>query len=782
VLECLARHGFGVEALCGTIVDSEVEGDPADLLAEQGVAFEASDGGPASGPGGARAAAPPHLRARFGGVPLTVLRRGTRRFDLPGPDEARGLGALFEETLDRFRPDVLVSYGGDALTLELLARARRRGVAVVFALHNFSYVSPRPFALADAVIVPSRFAADYYRSAVGLDCTVLSNLVDPGRVRAERREPQYVTFVNPSREKGVYAFARIADELGRRRPDIPLLVVESRGTEGTLVSCGLDLRARGNVFLMSQTHDPREFWAVTRLCLMPSLWWENQPLVAVEAMINGIPVIASDRGGIPEALGAAGVTLSLPDRLTPATEELPTAEEVDPWVEAVIRLWDDPVAFDQQRRLALAEAGRWRPEALEPQYARFFAGLRPGTPPIGRGHGARGGWAALVAASNAGDGGCEPGLRLLEAEGVRVIRADAGPGLGPARNTLLADALRAGHRALLLVDEDVAFDVHDALRTLARPEPVVAGGHLGDRPPGMYPVDRVGAGFLRVRAEVLRRMIDALRLVPVRDRAGRSFWPFFQEATAPSESGDPLYLDPEETFSYRLRQLGVTLLADTSLRLVRRPRHGPSGPGHAGVWGEPASSWEQVPGFFDFQEVYAAAVREAPEGATFVEVGTLVGRSTCFLGTRIRESGKAIALHAVDTCRGSPTDSTGQEIAPALGGTYAGALHRNILGCGLEGVVVPILTDSVRASRLFPDEGVDFAFIDGDHSYESVTADLAAWWPKIRPGGVLAGHDYRQGAPWLVDVTRAVHDFFRTGDATHPLVSSCWMVRKPPRG
>ena len=39
---------------------------------------------------------------------------------------------------------------------------------------------------------------------------------------------------------------------------------------------------------------------------MPSLWWENQPLVAIEAMINGIPVIGSDRGGIPESLGEAG--------------------------------------------------------------------------------------------------------------------------------------------------------------------------------------------------------------------------------------------------------------------------------------------------------------------------------------------------------------------------------------------------------------------------------------------------------------------------------------------
>ena len=94
--------------------------------------------------------------------------------------------------------------------------------------HNFSYHSSSAFDSVDAVIVPSRFVADHYRKTLGLECTVLPNLIDLDRVRATTHDPRYVTFVNPSYEKGVYAFARIADELGRRRPDIPLLVVEGR--------------------------------------------------------------------------------------------------------------------------------------------------------------------------------------------------------------------------------------------------------------------------------------------------------------------------------------------------------------------------------------------------------------------------------------------------------------------------------------------------------------------------------------------------------------------------
>ena len=161
---------------------------------------------------------------------------------------------------------------------------------------------------------PPQFARRHYRDRVGLECHALPYTLDWDRVRATRREPRFVTFVNPCLEKGVYAFARIAHELGRRRPDIPLLVVESRGTSQHLGACGLDLAAAGNIQIMPHTTDPRRFWNVTKIALVPSLWWENQPLVVIEAMINGIPVIGSDRGGIPETLGAGGLVLPLPGR------------------------------------------------------------------------------------------------------------------------------------------------------------------------------------------------------------------------------------------------------------------------------------------------------------------------------------------------------------------------------------------------------------------------------------------------------------------------------------
>jgi len=53
-----------------------------------------------------------------------------------------------------------------------------------------------------------------------------------------------------------------------------------------------------------------------------------------------------------------------------------------------------------------------------------------------------------------------------------------------------------------------------------------------------------------------------------------------------------------------------------------------------------------------------------------------------------------------------------------------------------------IVNFSVEAAKLFEDGYFDFVYIDANHVYKEVIADLEAWYPKIRKGGMLAGHDY----------------------------------------
>lgn len=68
-----------------------------------------------------------------------------------------------------------------------------------------------------------------------------------------------------------------------------------------------------------------------------------------------------------------------------------------------------------------------------------------------------------------------------------------------------------------------------------------------------------------------------------------------------------------------------------------------------------------------------------------------------------------------------------------------------------------IREDSVKAAQQFHDQAFDLVFIDADHSYEAVKNDIAAWKSKVKPGGIIAGHDYYER--WL-GVIKAVEESF----------------------
>jgi hypothetical protein len=69
---------------------------------------------------------------------------------------------------------------------------------------------------------------------------------------------------------------------------------------------------------------------------------------------------------------------------------------------------------------------------------------------------------------------------------------------------------------------------------------------------------------------------------------------------------------------------------------------------------------------------------------------------------------------------------------------------------------------SVDVAATVPDGSLDFVYLDGNHGYAAVSADLAAWVPKVRSGGIVAGHDFKYffKKPYI-EVVRAVTDYAR---------------------
>lgn len=151
--------------------------------------------------------------------------------------------------------------------------------------------------------------------------------------------------------------------------------------------------------------------------------------------------------------------------------------------------------------------------------------------------------------------------------------------------------------------------------------------------------------------------------------------------------------------------------------------------------------WESIPGWFSSAALYDRMVAEAPQSALFVEVGCWMGRSTVYLAQKIQESGKNIQLFAVDTFQGSPEEPMLMAEVERHGGSIESLFFANLKACGVEDLVQMVTDYSIHAAQRFPDNSIDFVFIDAAHDEASVRQDIRAWRPKVKKGGTLAGDD-----------------------------------------
>jgi glycosyltransferase involved in cell wall biosynthesis len=229
-----------------------------------------------------------------------------------------------------------------------------------------------------------------YREKVGLLSTPLEPPIDWSSVVAPVESRAFVTFVHPSPHKGLYLFARLADMLGSRRPDIPVLVVQSGHSGGAFNAIrGIDFGRYPQIMAAPAVPTPADYFALTRILVVPSVWQEPFGRVAAEAMINAIPPIVGDRGSLPNVVGGdflaggGGRVLSIPDWLTPDTTELPSEQEIEPWYDAVCALWDDPMLYDSVAARARRSAEERYSEAVSRRtHVDYFTSLKPGCRPL----------------------------------------------------------------------------------------------------------------------------------------------------------------------------------------------------------------------------------------------------------------------------------------------------------------------------------------------------------------------------------------------------------------
>jgi glycosyltransferase involved in cell wall biosynthesis len=263
------------------------------------------------------------------------------------------------------RPAVAVVQNGPMI--DLARQFEQRGIPAVAYLHGLSFErwhgAPESFPF-HGYIANSRFTAARLRQRFGLDAVVLPPLFR----REDYATPitgNGVTLINPVAVKGVELALRIAALC----PDIPFAFVRGWPT-GLKEAAALrrKLRPLRNVVLRERTDDMRSVYRDTRILLVPSQWEdETWGRVVTEAQFSGIPVIASARGGLPEAVGPGGIIL---EHDAPATI----------WANAVARLWSDR---DQYDRLSAASLSHSLRADLDParHVTRFVETLRLFTAP-----------------------------------------------------------------------------------------------------------------------------------------------------------------------------------------------------------------------------------------------------------------------------------------------------------------------------------------------------------------------------------------------------------------
>ena len=176
--------------------------------------------------------------------------------------------------------------------------------------------------------------------------------------------------------------------------------------------------------------------------------------------------------------------------------------------------------------------------------------------------------------------------------------------------------------------------------------------------------------------------------------------------------------------------------------------------------------WENVEGMFTFHTLYSNMVQKFPSNSLFVEIGTWKGKSTIFMAEKIKESSKEIKFYAIDSFDG-------------FGGGYADAENKDLLTIynkniePVKSYIQTLIGFSFDLFKNFEDDSIDFLFIDGDHRYEGVKRDLQLWFPKIKNGGIISGHDYDEPS---CGVRKAVDEYFAFGAQSY--IGGCWYFEK----
>jgi glycosyltransferase involved in cell wall biosynthesis len=219
---------------------------------------------------------------------------------------------------------------------------------------------------AAGIITISDYMRDYIKRWSGLDSTIIHfpSFGNGPYTHFHNFDSGYVTMVNPCVYKGIRIFLSLAEKL----PHVKFAAVLFWGTSAEDRAA---LERLPNVEILQPSPNLDDIFAQTKVLLVPSLWGEAYGYVVVDAMLRGIPVLASNVGGLPEA--KLGVDYVLPVNMIERyvkddqmqIQPVVPEQDVSPWVKALSDVLTDRGLYERLSQTS-------RDAALS-----FVAGLGP---------------------------------------------------------------------------------------------------------------------------------------------------------------------------------------------------------------------------------------------------------------------------------------------------------------------------------------------------------------------------------------------------------------------
>jgi glycosyltransferase involved in cell wall biosynthesis len=267
---------------------------------------------------------------------------------LPG----ESIAAVLARKLDRFKPDLVITQQDGCM--EYARQTTAGGIATLVFFNDpilfdkaISASGGRTEILENpllGVVSNSRHMSDYIHDVTGLRVPVLYPMIDLTAYRAAKHQPEFITFINPRPHKGRDLAISLARLLPRRRflfvEGLPFEAHENKEMRRLLANCA-------NVTWQASTNDMQSIYAKTSLLIVPSQWQEPFGRVVLEAQVNGIPVLASCVGGLPEAVGDGG-------------KLLPPEATADEWAKAIEAMLNDDRQYKSYTEKAITNVRQER--------------------------------------------------------------------------------------------------------------------------------------------------------------------------------------------------------------------------------------------------------------------------------------------------------------------------------------------------------------------------------------------------------------------------------------